>query len=258
MMTLTLLPFAIVCPLVFLGGFVDAVAGGGGLISLPAYLIAGVPAHNAIATNKLSSAMGTTLTTVRFARKGFIPWRQAAVCVVFAFLGSSLGAKLALKIDGTVFTLLMLVILPLVAVYVLRGKSLGQGEQAPCSPRRTFGVGALAALVIGGYDGFYGPGTGTFLMLALTGLAHMELTRANGVTKAINLTTNLSALAVFLLNGKVLLPLGLVAGCFGILGNYLGTRFFIQGGVKFVKPVILVVLTIFFGKVLFQILGITT
>lgn len=258
MMTLPLLPFVIVCPLVFLGGFVDAVAGGGGLISLPAYLIAGVPAHNAIATNKLSSAMGTTLTTVRFARKGFIPWRQAAVCVVFAFLGSSLGAKLALKIDGAVFTLLMLVILPLVAVYVLRGKSLGQGEQAPCSPRRTFVVGALAALVIGGYDGFYGPGTGTFLMLALTGLAHMELTRANGVTKAINLTTNLSALAVFLLNGKVLLPLGLVAGCFGILGNYLGTRFFIQGGVKFVKPVILVVLTIFFGKVLFQILGITT
>lgn len=257
MMTLTLLPFVIVCPLVFLGGFVDAVAGGGGLISLPAYLIAGIPAHNAIATNKLSSAMGTTLTTIRFARKGFIPWRQAAVCVVFAFIGSSLGAKLALKIDGVAFTLLMLVILPLVAVYVLRGKSLGQGEQAPCSPRRTLVVGSLASLVIGGYDGFYGPGTGAFLLLALTGLAHMELTRANGVTKAINLTTNLSALAVFLLNGKVLLPLGLVAGCFGILGNYLGARFFIQGGVKFVKPVILVVLTIFFVKVLLQSLGIT-
>ena len=118
-------------------------------------------------------------------------------------------------------------------------------------------MGSLAALVIGGYDGFYGPGTGTFLLLALTGLAHMELTRANGVTKAINLTTNLSALAVFLLGGKVLLPLGLVAGCFGILGNYLGTRFFIQGGVKFVKPVILVVLTIFFVKVILQVLGIS-
>ena len=256
-MTLTLLHFVIVCPLVFLGGFVDAVAGGGGLISLPAYLIAGVPPHNAIATNKLSSAMGTTLTTVRFARKGFIPWRQAAVCVVFAFIGSSLGAKLALRLDPEIFTLLMLVILPLVAVHVLRGKSLGQGEQTPCSPRKTLLVGSLAALVIGGYDGFYGPGTGTFLLLALTGLAHMELTRANGVTKAINLTTNLSALAVFLLGGKVLLPLGLVAGCFGILGNYLGTRFFIQGGVKFVKPVILVVLTIFFVKVILQVLGIS-
>ena len=108
-MELTLLHFLIVCPLVFLGGFVDAVAGGGGLISLPAYLIAGVPPHMSIATNKLSSAMGTTLTTVRFAKKGFIPWKQAAVCVVFAFVGSSLGAKLALKIDARIFTMLMLV-----------------------------------------------------------------------------------------------------------------------------------------------------
>ncbi len=257
-MTLALLHFVIVCPLVFLGGFVDAVAGGGGLISLPAYLIAGVPPHNALATNKLSSAMGTTLTTVRFARRGFIPWRQAAVCVVFAFVGSSLGAKLALRLDPEIFTLLMLGILPLVAVYVLRGKALREGEETtPCSPRRTLVIGSLAALVIGGYDGFYGPGTGTFLLLALTGLAHMELARANGVTKAINLTTNLSALAVFLLGGKVLLPLGLVAGCFGILGNYLGTRFFIRGGVTFVKPVILVVLAIFFGKVILQLLGIS-
>ena len=254
-MELTLLPFVIVCPLVFLGGFVDAVAGGGGLISLPAYLIAGVPAHNAIATNKLSSAMGTTLTTVRFAQKGFIPWRQAAVCVVFAFLGSSLGAKLALQIEEKTFTMLMLVILPLVALYVLRSKALGQGEREPLSPRKTLGISAAAALVIGAYDGFYGPGTGTFLLLALTGLAHMELTKANGVTKAINLTTNLAALLVFLLEGQVLLPLGLVAGCFGLLGNYLGSRFFIQGGIKFVKPVILVVLTIFFIRVLGQLSG---
>ena len=257
-MTLPLLHFVIVCPLVFLGGFVDAVAGGGGLISLPAYLIAGLPPHNAIATNKLSSAMGTALTTVRFARKGFIPWRQAVVCVIFAFIGSTLGAKLALKIDSEVFTLLMLVILPLVAVYVFRGNGLGQQEaEVPCSPHKTLMISSLAALLIGGYDGFYGPGTGTFLILAFTGLAHMELTKANGVTKAINLTTNLSALVVFLLGGKVMILLGLVAGCLGLLGNYLGTRFFIQGGVKFVKPLTLVVLAVFFCKVLLQLLGIT-
>ena len=252
-MELTLVHFLIVCPLVFLGGFVDAVAGGGGLISLPAYLIAGVPPHMSIATNKLSSAMGTTLTTVRFAKKGFIPWKQAAVCVVFAFVGSSLGAKLALKLDAKVFTMLMLVILPLVALYVLRGKSLGQGEKPPVSSARTLVVGSLAALGIGCYDGFYGPGTGTFLLLALTGLAHMELTRANGVTKAINLTTNLAALFVFLMEGKVVLVLGLVAGLFGILGNYLGSKTFIQGGVKFTRPLILVVLTIFFIRVIWQL-----
>lgn len=255
-MTLTLLHFVIVCPLVFLGGFVDAVAGGGGLISLPAYLIAGVPVHMAIGTNKLSSGMGTTLTTIRYARKGFIPWRQALVCVVFALVGSNLGAKLALLLDDRVFTILMLVILPLTALYVLRGKALEQGNTVPCSPRRTIVLSSIAAFFLGMYDGFYGPGTGAFLLLALTGLAHMELTKANGVTKAINLTTNLSALAVFLLNGKVILLLGAVAGCFGILGNYLGSRFFIEGGAKFVKPVILAVLAIFFGKVLLQVLGV--
>ena len=252
-MELTLVHFLIVCPLVFLGGFVDAVAGGGGLISLPAYLIAGVPPHMSIATNKLSSAMGTTLTTVRFAKKGFIPWKQAAVCVVFAFVGSSLGAKLALKIDARIFTMMMLVILPLVALYVLKGKALGQGDKPPVSPEKTMVIGSLAALGIGCYDGFYGPGTGTFLLLALTGLAHMELTRANGVTKAINLTTNLAALFVFLVEGKVVLILGLVAGCFGILGNYLGSKTFIQGGVKFTRPLILVVLTIFFIRVIWQL-----
>ncbi|MBR5534193.1 MAG: TSUP family transporter [Ruminiclostridium sp.] len=252
-MELSFIHFFIVCPLVFLGGFVDAVAGGGGLISLPAYLIAGVPPHMSIATNKLSSAMGTTLTTVRFAKKGFIPWKQAAVCVVFAFVGSSLGAKLALKIDARIFTMMMLVILPLVALYVLKGKSLGQGGNLPVSPAKTLAISSLAALGIGCYDGFYGPGTGTFLLLALTGLAHMELTKANGVTKAINLTTNLAALFVFLMEGKVVLVLGLVAGCFGILGNYLGSKTFIQGGVKFTRPLILVVLTIFFIRVIWQL-----
>lgn len=254
-MTLTFLHFLIVCPLVCLGGFVDAVAGGGGLISLPAYLIAGIPPHMSIATNKLSSAMGTTLTTYRYARKGFIPWRQAVICVCFAFVGSSMGAKLALKISAEVFTVLMLIILPLVALYVLRGKALSAEGLEPRSKGQTLMISSLAALLVGCYDGFYGPGTGMFLMLALTGLAHMDITKANGVTKAINLTTNLSALVVFLLNGKVLLTLGLVAGAFGILGNYLGTHLFIQGGVKFVKPVILIVLVIFFVKVLLQVLG---
>ena len=96
-MDITLTHYLIVCPLVFLAGYIDAVAGGGGLVSLPAYLISGLPAHYAIATNKLSSAMGTTLTTIRYARDGFIPWKQAIFCVIFALIGSSCGAELALS-----------------------------------------------------------------------------------------------------------------------------------------------------------------
>mgnify|MGYP001779624909 FL=1 len=111
-----------------------------------------------------------------------------------------------------------------------------------------------AALVIGMYDGFYGPGTGTFLLLILTSAACMKLNEANGIAKVINLTTNVSAVVVFLMNGKTLLLLGITAGFFSICGNYLGTCFFDKKGAKSVKSLMIIVLTIFFVKVLFEII----
>lgn len=252
-MDASIIQYLIVCPLVFLAGFVDAVAGGGGLISLPAYLIAGFPVHFAIGTNKLSSAMGTTLTTVRYTRSGFIPWRQAAFCVVFALLGSACGANLALLIDDGVFKIIMLIILPVTALYVMRGKAMREPLE-PYSAVKTTALGCVIAFFVGAYDGFYGPGTGTFLILLLTALAHMPLTRANGVSKAINLATNISALTVFILNGKVVFTVGLAAGVFSLAGNWLGSGLFKKGGVRAVKPLMICVLTIFFVKVLYEIL----
>ena len=233
-MELHLMHFLIVCPLVFLAGFVDAVAGGGGLISLPAYMIAGLPVHFAIGTNKLSSGMGTTLATARFAKNGYIAWKNALLCIVTALIGSSLGAKLALQLDDYYFKRLILVILPCTALYLTFGKPfVGEKESFPV--RKMILFSALIAFIIGIYDGFYGPGTGTFLLLLLT--------------------TNLTALAVYLMNGKVIFLLGLIAGIFSIAGNYLGTRCFDKGGAKFVKPLMMVVLVIFFVKTLSEILG---
>lgn len=253
-MEITLIQFLIVCPLVFLAGFVDAVAGGGGLISLPAYLIAGFPVHFAIGTNKISSAMGTTLTTIRYTKSGFIPWKQAIFCVLFAFAGSACGANLALLINDGVFKIIMLVILPLTALYVMRGKALS-GDKKPYSAVKTTVLACAVAFFIGAYDGFYGPGTGTFLILLLTAVAHMPVTEANGVSKAINLATNLSALVVFLINGKVVFAIGLVAGLFSIAGNWLGSSLFKKGGSKAVKPIMITVLVIFFVKVLYEVIG---
>lgn len=253
-MEITLIQFLIVCPLVFLAGFVDAVAGGGGLISLPAYLIAGFPVHFAIGTNKISSAMGTTLTTIRYTKSGFIPWKQAIFCVLFAFAGSACGANLALLINDGVFKIIMLVILPLTALYVMRGKALS-GDKEPYSALKTTVLACAVAFFIGAYDGFYGPGTGTFLILLLTAVAHMPVTEANGVSKAINLATNLSALVVFLINGKVVFAIGLVAGLFSIAGNWLGSSLFKKGGSKAVKPIMITVLVIFFVKVLYEVIG---
>ena len=244
--------FLIVCPLVFLAGFVDAVAGGGGLVSLPAYMLSGVPVHSAIATNKLSSGMGTAIATGTFAKNGFIPWKQAVFCIASALIGSAIGANLALVVADIVFKRILLVLLPLTGIYVVRRKSLAT-DKPPYSEKKTILISMVIALIIGAYDGFYGPGTSTFLLLLLTALAHMDLFSASGVTKTINLTTNRTSLTVYLINGKVLIPLGLTAGVFSICGNYLGARFFKEGGSKAVKPLIVAVLVLFFVRIVYEL-----
>ena len=252
-MTSALLQYLIVCPLVGLAGFVDAIAGGGGLISLPAYLIAGLPTQAALATNKMSACMGATIAAGKYAKSGFIPWKTAIPCVLFAMLGSNLGAQIVLLIDDYYFKRLMLVILPLTALYIYRNKVMAQ--ERPALPFwQTAIIGSAVSFAIGIYDGFYGPGTGVFLILLLTSLAHYGLKESNGLCKAINWTTNVSSLAVFLMNGRVLLPLGLTAGLFSIAGSYLGARTFEKKGAQSVKPLMLVVVAIFFVKVLLEIL----
>lgn len=250
-----MIQYIIVCPLVFLAGFIDAIAGGGGLISLPAYMLSGIPVHFAIGTNKLSSSMGTTIATYRYAKNGYIKLKLAACSALCALIGSSLGAMIALKIDDLYFKILMLVILPATAFYVMRKCNLevNQDTKTSASPK-TYLICMLIASIIGVYDGFYGPGAGTFLLLLLTGIAHLDLNISAGTTKAINLSSNVAALITFMINGKVLLILGLVAGFFSIAGNYIGAGYFSKSGTKIVQPVIIIVLMIFFIKILFDIL----
>ena len=253
-MTASLTQFLIVCPLLFAAGFVDAVAGGGGLISLPACLIAGLPTHRALGTNKLSSFMGTSLAAARYARQGFIPWKQGAFCVVCAVIGSFGGAHLALMIHEDIFRVIMLGILPLTGAYVLRSRALKDGTE-PYPAKKTTLIAMAVSLGVGLYDGFYGPGSGTFLLLLLTGAAHMELTRANGVAKLVNLFTDLTTVSVYLLNGKVDWALGLAAGVFSLGGSYLGTVWFTRGGSRSVKPVIILVLAVFFVKTVWELIA---
>ena len=244
--------FLIICPLVFIAGFIDAVAGGGGLISLPAYMITGLPVHNCIATNKLSSIMGTTVSTAKYARDGFVPWKIALLCIPCALLGSGIGANFALMIPDRTFKIIMLIVVPLTAIYVLTKKNLFVEKEVK-SEKFTMALSASIAFFIGMYDGFYGPGTGTFMILLLTGVAGMELTKANGLSKVINVSTNFAALAVFLFNHQVLFSLGIVAGFFSIAGSYIGATRFEKNGAAIVKPVLIVVLTIFLVKLIAEL-----
>ena len=246
----------IICPLVFIGGLVDAIGGGGGLITLPAYLIAGFPVHVAIGTNKISSPIGTSIAFTKFLLNGWMPVKLSALGVVFALTGSSLGANTALLINDYAFKIMMLFILPVTAYYVFRSQDLLREEQNSHEEisSRTYIVCVLVALCVGFYDGFYGPGAGTFMLLLLAGAARLSVQKANGVTKAINFATNIAALAVYLMNGKVIIPLGLTAGVFSIAGNYIGAKFFEKGGAKIVRPVILIVLSLFFVRVIYDLL----
>ncbi len=248
-----MIQFLIVCPMVFLAGFVDAIAGGGGLISLPAYLLAGVPMHQAIATNKLSSATGTTISTIRYCRNTKVDWSIAGPAIVLSLIGSSIGAKLTMMMPESVLKVVLLVVLPVTAVFVFRKNALVEKQSGSVSHRRMLLITWIAALAIGCYDGFYGPGTGTFLILVMVGLAKMDMMQAAANTKLINLASNISALVAFLIGGKVVLTLGLAASVFSIAGHYTGSSMVMKNGTKIVKPIILVVLVLLFLKVIFDL-----
>ncbi len=246
-----MIQYIIVCPLVFLAGLVDSIAGGGGLISLPAYMIAGVPPHQALGTNKLGSAMGTVVSTLRLARHGYLKRKMhiALGAALAALAGSALGSHLALLVPDTVIRNLMIAVLPITAFYVLRQKK-DAGEREPLPAGRLTAITLAAAFAFGGYDGFYGPGTGTFLILVLTGAARLDIRVASAMTKVINLSSNVAALATFLFTGNVDCALGLAAGVCCIAGHYLGAGMVVHDGKKIVRPVVLVVLALLFIKVI--------
>lgn len=248
--------FLIVCPLVFFAGLVDAIAGGGGLISLPAYLIAGLPSHEAIATNKLSSAFGTALTTARFIKQRLVDLKLAVVTVIAAVIGSSAGARLSLSSDERILRILLVVILPITAAIVLNQKLFRReeaGDEGIRFDRRTVTVAVLSALIIGAYDGFYGPGTGTFLIIAFTVFARLPVSRANAQAKVINLTTNMTSLAVYLMSGKVVILLGLAGALCNMAGNYIGSGLVLSKGTRIVRPIMVAVLAILLVKVISEL-----
>ena len=249
-MEITYHTFLIVCPFLFLAGLIDAIGGGGGLISLPAYLIAGLPPHAAIATNKLSSTCGTTTATLRFIKNGLVNLKLAVPSVIAAIIGSSFGANLSLLIKEEIMLYIMVAILPICAFLVLNKKLFHDGgENEITLDRRTYITATIAALIIGMYDGFYGPGAGTFLIIAFTVFAKISMKTANAQAKVINLTSNITSLIIFLINGEVLFSVGIVAAACNMLGGYIGAGLVMKNGAKIVKPSIIFVLILLAIKV---------
>lgn len=243
----------IVCPLVFIAGFVDSIAGGGGLISLPAYIFTGMPMHNAIATNKLSATFGGIVAMARFVKSGNVHWKSAGISVFAALTGSFIGTKLVLMVDEKYLKYILLILLPIIAIFVLTRKSFGHSDTSErWSKTQLLTLSASSSFIIGGYDGFFGPGTGTFLILVYTGVIGLSLTKASGNAKVINASSNVASLFAFLLSGKAIILLGLIAAIFNIAGSWLGSGFAIKNGSKVIKPVFVLVLCLLFAKIGFD------
>jgi len=238
---------------VFLASFVDAIGGGGGIISVPSYLLAGLPTHFALGTNKLSSCIGTAASTFRYIKNGYVDWGLGIPSIVLALLGAHLGTSLQLMLDEKYLKYLLLIVLPLVAVVLMKQKKLPE-ERGEIGPWKQRIIVWAASLIIGAYDGFYGPGTGTFLLLIFCNFAKLDVRTASGNVKLVNLSSNIGAVLTSFAAGKVLAPIGLIAAVFSMAGHYIGAGLTMKNGSKIVRPVIFVVLALLTVKVITELI----
>ena len=256
-MELTPQVLLVVLPLIFLGGFVDSVAGGGGLITLPAYLMAGIPPHFAMGTNKVVNGFGTALASFKYFRGGKIRLRPALIAGIGALAGAAVGTKIALLIPEDILKVLMLVALPCAAVLLMLKKDFGKESDAPAREyalREEAVRAALIGLGLGCYDGLIGPGTGTFMIMAFTMALSMDLLTSSGCAKVANLASNIASAVLFIFNGKVLWLLAVPAAVCNMLGAYCGARYAMRGGSTKVRGMIFVVLGLLFVKMLYELL----
>lgn len=249
-MELSLTTYLIVCPLVFLAGFIDSIAGGGGLISLPAYLLAGLPAHITLGTNKTAMSIGTFTATLKYFKAGQIDWRVGLFSAVASFIGAIGGSTLSLAISDKALRIVMLAVIPAVAVFLLIKRNFGTSPAVDrqLSRRRVAATSLAIGLVVGCYDGLIGPGTGTFLILAFTGFLGFDLLKSSACAKVANLMSNIASMIVFSMSGKVLFLLAIPAAVFAAAGNYLGAKLAIKGGAKYVRYTVFVVIGLLFVK----------
>ena len=241
-MELSVRTYLIVLPLVFLAALVDAISGGGGLISLPGYTLAGLDYGFASGCNKFTSSAGSIMAVIRYFRGGRILWKPALFAAAGALPGAWLGTRLSMLLDPKFMHIFMICATPAVGAFVALKKDFPT-ESRPMT-RRSLIICLLTGLVIGAYDGFFGPGTGTFLILLMTSLTGMDMVTASATAKPVNLTSNLSSLVTRIAAGQVIFSLALPAMCFSMAGGWIGSKLAMKRGAKFIRYVMLGVLAL--------------
>ncbi len=237
----------------FLAGFVDAIAGGGGLIAMPALLLAGLGPLEALATSKLQGTFGSGTATATYASRGLVPWRAVWPMAVMAAAFGGMGAGLAGLVPQDWLRVAMPAVLIAVALFFALKPGLGDADRAQRLAPRVFGLTVVPAIAL--YDGVFGPGTGSFLMVAFILLAGFGVLKATAHTKVVNFGSNLGSLMVFAAGGHVLWGAGLAMGLAQVAGATLGARMAMRVGAGLIKPLIVAVCVAMAGRLLWQAWG---
>jgi len=226
----------------FFAAFVDAIAGGGGLISFPAYLASGLSPHIALGTNKLSSTFSATASAYKFARSGKINWQLLKRTLLFSFLGSISGTlAVQFLIDSHYIYPIAIVFLTVVLVYTIANKKIGNINEFSGLTKKNVTLGIFMAFTIGFYDGFFGPGTGSFLIFALIKIFKFDFINASGNAKFYNWASNFASLVTVIIIGRVNYSYAIIVGIIMMFGSALGVKFAVTKGAKFIKPIFITV-----------------
>lgn len=241
---------ALLFAVALLAGFIDSIAGGGGLLTVPALLAVGIAPQAALATNKLQSCGGSFSASLYFIRRRMVNLSDIKLSILFAFVGSALGTLLVLHIQADFLRILLPILTISVGLYFLFCPKIGEDDRKRRLSETQFAI--LAAMVIGFYDGFFGPGAGSFYALAYVTLAGFSLTKATAHTKVLNFTSNIAGLLFFIFSGQVIWVVGLVMLVGQVIGARIGARMVISKGKKLIRPMLIIVSTVMSIKLIWE------
>lgn len=243
--------YALLALAAFFGGMVNSMAGGGGLITLPALLAVGIPPHLALGTNKVQSATGASFGIIRYIRRGIVEFPIALIGFAAAFVGSFAGAETVLLVPSSWLEKILPVLVGLVGVTTFLKSDFGLEDRYTGATPRLYALTAVMGLLLGFYDGFFGPGTGSFLVFLFVLLHRFGFLRASANAKFINLASNYAAIIAFLAAGRILWLPAVLMGVANMAGSWTGAGLAIRRGSGLIKPVFGVMLSVLLIKLLF-------
>lgn len=250
-----LLDLLYLCPLLFLAGVLDGIAGGGGIIALPAYLLTGMPVHSAYACNKLQSGLGTACSAAKYIKSGFADIKTALICLPFTILASMGATRLILHLDSQTVKLIIAVCIPLAAVLMFAKRRIGgKTLQKAALTGKTVALCVFAGLILGAYDGLFGPGGGTVAMIIFSLLLNYDLRVGGGNGKIIIVVSNITAMLHYITGGYMIWHVALPCSAANMLGSYIGAALAVKKGEKLVTPAMLTVIAVLVIQTVLQFL----